>query len=126
MTPVDLTLSSVGRISWPAAGAAIASSSVPSASPRGSRLTMRQASTLLAEETPGAGGKATVALVGTDDDEGRALAAPGYADGVLGALDPVEQRPLHDRLNDLARQHRAGGGRTVHLELTARHGGLHR
>src|SRR5262245_62049868 len=126
MTPVDLTLSSVGRISWPAAGAAIASSSAPSESPRRSRVTMPQASTLLAEETPGAGGKAAVALVGTDDDEGRALAAAGHADRVLRALDPVEQRSLHDRLNDRWRQHRAGGGRTVHLELTTRHGGLHR
>src|ERR1700752_1973155 len=108
MTPVDLTLSSVGRISWPATGAATASSSMPSASPRVS-ITVPEASTLLAEETPRAGGEAAIALVGTDDDEGRALAAAGDANRELRALDPVEQRPLQGRLHDLARQHGAGG-----------------
>src|SRR5262245_17019641 len=99
---------------------------MPSASPRRSAITMPQASVLLADEAPGAGGEAPITFIRTDDDEGGALAAAGHADRVLRALDPVEQRPLHDRLYDLARQHGAGGPLAVHLELATRHRRLHR
>src|SRR5262245_24311288 len=80
----------------------------------------------LAHEAARAGGEAAVALVGADHDERRALATPRHADGVLRALESPDDGPLQGRLNDLTRQNRPGRFRTVHLELTAAHGGLHR
>ena len=77
-------------------------------------------------ELAGTCAKTSLSAVRTNDHEGGAFAAAGDTDGIFSPLDPIHKGALQGRLDNFARNY--GGRRlgTIHLELPATHGGLHR
>src|SRR5262245_49386941 len=89
-------------------------------------MTLPSHGLLVAHEPTGAGGETPIAPLRTDDDKGRALAAAGDANSVLGPLNTADPRTLENRLYDFSREDGRRRRGAVHLELAARGGRLHR
>src|SRR5262245_35522069 len=113
-------------LGWPASSVVKARAAVR-ARANDAQLRRSRVIGLLPEEASWPRREAAVPAVGTDDDERLARAAPGYADGILGPLQPgADERSLENGLHYFSREDRGLGVRAVQLEASARFRRLHR
>jgi hypothetical protein len=70
-------------------------------------------------ESTGAGGKAALPSIWTDDDVGVAFSTASHADRIFSPLDPIHPGPLEGGLDNFSRNNDRCHLLTVHLELRA-------